>query len=110
MIYGALGDIEEYRGMLKGLDVLIDWLEENDPAQLEVGSHPILGDKVFANVMAPTTRPEAEAHYETHQRYHDLQIDVEGREAFKAVSYTHLDVYKRQVQSSAASSISKRSS
>ena len=24
MIYGALGDIEEYRGMLKGLDVLID--------------------------------------------------------------------------------------
>ena len=76
MIYGALGDIEEYRGMLKGLDVLIDWLEENDPAQLEVGSHPILGEKVFANVMSPTTRPEAEAHYETHQRYHDLQIDV----------------------------------
>mgnify|MGYP000187578560 FL=1 len=86
MIYGALGDIEEYRGMLKGLDVLIDWLEENDPAQLEVGSHPILGDKVYANVMAPTTRPEAEAHYETHQRYHDLQIDVEGREAFKVAT------------------------
>ena len=86
MIYGALGDIEEYRGMLKGLDVLIDWLEENDPAQLEVGSHQILGDKVFANVMAPTTRPEAEAHYETHQRYHDLQIDVEGREAFKVAT------------------------
>ena len=86
MIYGALGDIEEYRGMLKGLDVLIDWLEENDPAELEVGSHPILGDKVFANVMAPTTRPETEAHYETHQRYHDLQIDVEGREAFKVAT------------------------
>ena len=86
MIYGALGDIEEYRGMLKGLDVLIDWLEENDPAQLEVGSHPILGEKGFANVMSPTTRPEAEAHYETHQRYHDLQIDVEGREAFKVAT------------------------
>ena len=86
MIYGALGDIEEYRGMLKGLDVLIDWLEENDPAQLEGGSHPILGEKVFANVMSPTTRPEAEAHYETHQRYHDLQIDVEGREAFKVAT------------------------
>lgn len=86
MIYGALGDIEEYRGMLMGLDVLIDWLEENDSAELEVGSHPILGDKVFANVMAPTTRPEAEAHYETHQRYHDLQIDIEGREAFKVAT------------------------
>ena len=36
--------------------------------------------------MSPTTRPEAEAHYETHQRYHDLQIDVEGREAFKVAT------------------------
>ena len=36
--------------------------------------------------MAPTTRPEDEAHYETHQRYHDLQIDVEGREAFKVAT------------------------
>ena len=72
--------------MNKGRDVLIDWREENDPAQREVGSHPILGDKAFANVMAPTTRPEAEAHYETHQRYHDLQIDVEGREAFKVAT------------------------
>ena len=86
MIYGALGDIEEYRGMLKGLDVLIDWLEENDPAKLEVGSHPILATRSLRNVMAPTTRPEAEAHYETHQRYHDLQIDVEGREAFKVAT------------------------
>ena len=29
---------------------------------------------------------ETEAHYETHQRYHDLQIDVEGREAFKVAT------------------------
>ena len=59
MIYGALGDIEEYRGMLKGLDVLIDWLEENDPAELEVGSHPILGDKVFARLRLTTRRISA---------------------------------------------------
>ena len=62
MIYGALGDIEEYGWRCSGLDVLIDWLEENDPARkLEVGSHPILGDKVFTGIMAPTTR-RAEAH------------------------------------------------
>ena len=53
------------------------------PAIARCGSHAILGDKVFANVMAPTTRPEEGAHYETHHRYHDLQIDVEGRESFK---------------------------
>lgn len=83
MIYGALCDIERYRGLYRGLDALIDWLAEHDPAQLDCGSHEILGKRVYANVMAPTTRLEEGAHYETHRRYHDLQIDVEGREAFK---------------------------
>lgn len=83
MIYGALEDLARYRGFCRSLDVLIDWLAENDPAELECGSHPILGDKVYANVMAPTTRPESGAHYETHRRYHDLQIDLVGREGFK---------------------------
>ncbi len=82
MIYGALEDLPRYRGFCRSLDVLIDWLAENDPRDLECGSHPIFGDKVYANVMAPTTRPQDGAHYETHRRYHDLQIDIEGREAF----------------------------
>ena len=55
MIYGALEDLPRYRGFCRSLDVLIDWLAGNDPASLDVGSHAILGDKVFANVMAPTT-------------------------------------------------------
>lgn len=82
MIYGALEDLGRYRGMSRGLDVLIDWLAENDPSALEVGSHRILGDKVYANVMEATTRPVQGAHHECHHRYHDLQIDLSGREAF----------------------------
>ena len=83
MIYDQLSNVERYRGLYKGLDVLIDGLGEHDPAQLPVGRNDICGDKVYANVMEPTTRPLSEAHYETHHRYMDLQIDVEGREAFK---------------------------
>lgn len=83
MIYGDLADLGRYRGMARSLDVLIDWLDGNDPASLPCGSHEILGDKVYANVMAATTRSASEAHYETHHRYHDLQIDLEGREAFR---------------------------
>ncbi|MDM8245956.1 YhcH/YjgK/YiaL family protein [Collinsella tanakaei] len=82
MLYGALNDLHLYRGMMRGLDVLIDWLDGNDPAALDCGSHEIMGSKVFANVMEPTTRPLEGAHYETHRRYHDVQIDVRGREAF----------------------------
>ena len=43
MIYGALCDIGRYRGLYRGLDALIDWLAEHDPAQLDCGSHEILG-------------------------------------------------------------------
>lgn len=83
MIYGSLADLARYRGMSRGLDVLIEWIRDNDPSSLEVGSHPICGDKVYANVMEATTRPEEGAHHECHHRYHDLQIDISGREAFK---------------------------
>lgn len=83
MICGALTDLPRYRGMMRGLDVLIDWLAEHDPAQLACGSHEILGDKVYANVMEATTRCASDAHYETHRRYHDVQIDLTGREAYR---------------------------
>ena len=83
MIIDQLANIERYRGMVKGLDVLIDWLASNDYRDLDCGSHPIFGDKVYANVMEPTTRTLADAHYEVHERYFDVQVDVSGREAFK---------------------------
>lgn len=83
MILDQIQNIGRYRGFSRGLDVLIDWLGAHDCAELEVGRHDILGDKVFANVQAPTTRPASEAHFETHARYMDVQVDVNGREAFR---------------------------
>lgn len=83
MIIDQLANIGRYRGMTRGLDVLIDWLAANDFRALECGSHPILGAKVFANVMEPTTRPLEGARYEVHERYFDVQVDARGREAFK---------------------------
>lgn len=83
MIYDGLDKIGRYRGLYKGLDVLIDWLGENDPYALEPGRHEIAGNKVFANVMDTTTRLLEDASYEVHHRYHDVQMDVEGRECFR---------------------------
>ena len=83
MIVDNIEHIDRYRGFAKGLDALIDWLASNDFRALEAGRHDILGDKVYANAMEPTTRPVSEAHYEVHARYYDVQVDVRGREAFK---------------------------
>lgn len=82
MIYDEITHIGRYRGYAKGLDVLIEWLSENDYKALPVGTTQILGDKVYASVQEPTTRTFEEARFETHKKYMDVQVDVEGREAF----------------------------
>lgn len=83
MIYDGLDKIGLYRGLTKGLDVLIDWLGKNDPAQLPVGKTQILGDKVYANVQNAKTRTFEDARFEVHHRYMDVQIDLDGYEDFK---------------------------
>ena len=83
MIIDSLQAIGRYRGISAGLDILIDWLEHNNPAELPVGSNQIAGDRVFANVMDATTRPATDALYEAHHRYMDVHVDITGVESFK---------------------------
>lgn len=83
MIYDGLAVIDRYRGMWHSLDVLIDWLAENDPAELPLGKTEIDGNRVFANVMESSTKNVEDARFETHKKYADVQIDLEGVESFK---------------------------
>lgn len=85
MICDGLDVIERYRGLYKGLDVLIDWLAEHDPADLPLGSNEIDGARVYANVMEARTRLPEDAQFEAHKKYMDVQIDLEGVEAFKTI-------------------------
>ncbi len=83
MIYDGLEAIGLYRGLSRGLDVLIDWLGDHDVADLSLGRTDILGDRVFANVMDARTRAAEDARFEVHRRYMDVQIDIEGTESFR---------------------------
>ncbi len=82
MILDGMDNIGRYKGLYKGLDVLIDWLAERDIATLPTGRNEILGNKVFANVQDATTRLYEDAHYEIHRRYMDLQVDLDNHERF----------------------------
>lgn len=44
------------------------------------GRHDIAGDEVFALVQRTTTKPPAEAEFEAHRRYIDIQCVLQGRE------------------------------
>lgn len=83
MIYDGLTALGRYRGLTRGLDVLIDWLCAHDPAELPLGTTPIDGTRVYANVMQSTTKRLEDARFETHRRYLDVQIDLEGAECFR---------------------------
>ena len=83
MIYDGLDVIERYRGLSRGLDVLIDWLGKNDPKDLPLGRTEIDGSRVFANVMEAKTKRREDARFEFHHRYADVQIDLEGEERFE---------------------------
>ncbi len=80
MIVDGIASIERYRGLYRGLDVLMDWLETTDWRALPTGRHAIDGDRVYALVQDAKTRTYSQAHYEVHRRYLDLQIDLEGHE------------------------------
>lgn len=80
MIYDGLEKIGRYRGYARGLDILIDWLADHNPADLPVGSNEIDGKRVYANVMESSTKNIEDGRFEFHKKYIDVQMDLEGRE------------------------------
>jgi len=83
MIYDGMSALPLYRGLTRGLDVAIDWVQSCDLASLEAGRVEIDGSRVFALVQEPTTKLVQDAHFEVHRRYLDLQFDLEGVEDVK---------------------------
>ncbi|MCI8268631.1 MAG: DUF386 domain-containing protein [Lachnospiraceae bacterium] len=58
----------------------IEWLQNNNLAELENGKYEIDGKNVYANVMTYTTLPWEEAKYEAHENYTDIQYVIDGTE------------------------------
>lgn len=58
------------------------FLSRADLAALEPGNHTIDGQDIYANVQHYTTIPAAEAAFESHDQYFDIQFMLEGEELF----------------------------
>lgn len=83
MIYDGMSALKLYRGLYKGLDIVIDWLADHDLSQLDFGKYEIMGKKCYVMIQDAKTRTYESARYEIHHRYMDLQIDIDGTECFK---------------------------
>jgi biofilm protein TabA len=80
MIADTLDNGAAYRDLPGGLRKAIEYARTHDLRALPDGKHEIDGARLFVLVQSYTTKPEAEARLETHKKYLDLQLVLEGRE------------------------------
>lgn len=82
MLFANGSVVEKYDYLEEKFACAYRWLKETDLASLAVGSYPIMGDKVIANVQEYETFPESQGYFETHDRFFDIQYVVSGIERF----------------------------
>ena len=83
MIVGKIKDIEMYKGLSKNLDTAIDSIKRGDYKNGTLGRNEIDRDKVFFNFQElESTKDFEEALFETHKKYIDIQVIVEGVENY----------------------------
>jgi YhcH/YjgK/YiaL family protein len=61
-------------------DKAFTWLKDNKLQELEIRRHDIEGDMLYASVMEYNSKNEADARYESHKKYIDIQYVLSGKE------------------------------
>ncbi len=93
MIFDKIENAGDYHGYGERLRKGLKFLADNDCAALSLGRHEVDGDKVFALVQEYETKSEAEASFEAHRKYADIQYLCSGEES---IYYTHTDSLKSE--------------
>ncbi len=95
MFFSNISIAEKYNYLEEKFCCAYKWLAETDIAALAVGSYPIMGDTVVANVQEYTTKLPEEGLFETHEKYFDIQYVVSGKEQFGVCKRDSLKVKSR---------------
>ena len=74
MIYDTLEHIAAYRGLSANMDRAIELLQSTDFSTLAAGRYEVDGENVFFMIQEPELRLEADAQFEAHRRYADIQL------------------------------------
>lgn len=80
MIYDTMNHLARYKGIHPNLDQGLAFLEETVLADLPLGKTVIDGDKVFVTIMEAKLQEASEGSFEFHEKYLDIQLDLEGEE------------------------------
>ena len=80
MILDHLSRAARYHDAAPGLTAALEFLRTLDIAKLVDGRNPIDGDRLFAMLNRYRTKPHAQAVWESHRKYLDVQYVVSGTE------------------------------
>ena len=80
MVYCKISELPRYILCSANMKKAIDFIISHDLDELPFGKTIIDGDKVFLNKSKTETKRPDELKYESHQRYIDIQIDLDGDE------------------------------
>lgn len=80
MIFGRLDHLRQYGNLPYGISDAIDYLLQTDFTNVPEGRQELDGDRLIALVQRFRPRPVAEAVWESHRRYVDVQYVFEGVE------------------------------
>ena len=78
MILASLSASDRYHGLHPLFARAFAFLRNTDLKELEPGIHAVQGEQIFAIVEACSGRTRAEAKLESHRRYIDIQLVLEG--------------------------------
>ena len=80
MICENINSTKNYSSINKNFERAFEFLKSNDLTKLSVGKYEILGEEIFALVQEYTTENEEKKNWESHEKYIDIQLMVEGQE------------------------------
>lgn len=80
MVFGNINNLKDFSFLDKRIMACFDYLENNNLALYETGSHEIDGRRLFVNIMDYTTVTPGERFWEAHRDYLDIHVMVSGTE------------------------------
>ena len=80
MILDSIENLSLYRGLSVNIFKAIDYILNNNLNDLSVGKHQILNDDIFVIINEYETKDEFDCPTETHKKYIDIQIMLQGEE------------------------------
>ncbi|EKN65235.1 hypothetical protein BABA_21361 [Neobacillus bataviensis LMG 21833] len=80
MIVNHISQYNSYKGINEKFDKAFEYIQNTNVDHLEPGSYELEGEELFLNVVEYETKNAEERVWESHKKYIDIQIILEGKE------------------------------